>query len=126
MAAHGDLPRQTAAHAVDEGLTVGAAHRPEVVVTESRDLAGEHFRRTTPALLAASGGPEAIGIGRVPGRDMDAVRHVSDRDLALGPPWKQRLKDAAAHRLMLAADANAARAAAHRQVSCVEWLGGIV
>src|SRR5579864_2156570 len=57
---------------------------------------------------------------------MDAVRHVADRNLALGPARKQRLEDMPADPSMLAADANAKPRTPHGQVSHIEWLGGVV
>src|SRR5262249_50771860 len=38
-----------------------------------------------PAILSATSGPQLIGFGRVPGWDVDAVRHVPDRNLNFRP-----------------------------------------
>ncbi len=71
-------------------------------------------------------GPKIVGRGRVPGRHVDSVGHVSDRDFVLRPARKQRLKEAPADLPVQAAHAIYRPAPADRQIRHVERLRRVV
>src|SRR6266851_7849009 len=81
------------AHEADDPLTSVAAHRPQLFVRHAGDALAELVRHAPPAFLAAGLGPDRVRLDRIPGRHMNAVGDVADRNFGGWPAWKQRLED---------------------------------
>src|SRR5713101_5294697 len=110
------------AHEADDPLTSVAAHRPQLFVRHAGDALAELVRHAPPAFLAAGLGPDRVRLDRIPGRHMNAVGDVADRNFGGWPAWKQRLEDPPAYFTVQAADTETERGPALRQIGHVERL----
>ena len=79
----GQLPGQSFASVFNKRRAGGSAKLPEPGVGDAANVLLQGFRRPQPAVLAAGLRPKIVGRGRVPGRHVDAVGHVSDRHFVL-------------------------------------------
>src|SRR5579864_5666550 len=90
------------------------------------DFGADILLRAAPSVGAARFGPQAVGLGRIPGWRMDSISHIANRNFALGPSGKQRLKNGSTDHSMKPAHSVDRTAAANSQIGHVEWLIGVV
>ena len=122
----GQLPGQSFASVFDKRLAGGGAKLPEPGVGDAANVLLQGFRRPQPAILSTGFRPKIVGRGRVPGRHVDSVGHVSDRHFVLRPVRKERLKEVPAHLPVQATHAIDRPAPADRQIGHVETLRRVV
>ena len=122
----GELPGQSFASVLDEGLAGGGPKLPEPGIGDPANVLLQGLRRPQPAVLSTRFSPEIIGRCRVPTRHVDAVGDVSDRYFVLRPVGKERLEDVPAHLPVQAADAVDRAAPADGQVGHIETLRRVV
>ena len=122
----GQLPGQSFAGVFNKRLAGGGAKLPERGVGDAANVLLQGFRRPQPAVLSTGFRPKIVGRGRVPGRHVDSVGHVSDRDFVLRPARKERPKEVPAHLPVQAAHAIHRPAPADGQIGHVESLRRVV
>jgi len=76
----------------DQLATVDVSEGPQRFVADPADGIAEALEIAEPALFAAGSGPEVVGLLRVPGRHVDAVRDMAHRDLVVRPPGEETLE----------------------------------
>src|ERR1035438_247345 len=87
----GIMPGQTLTRIINEALGGSSAQLPEVFVWDVTDpLLLQIFLHAQPAVFAAGPCPKCVVGRRIPGRVMNAVRDVADRDFIHRPARKKR------------------------------------
>ena len=122
----GQLPGQSFAGVFNKRLAGGGAKLPEPGVGDAANVLLQGFRRPQPAVLSTGFRPKIVGRGRVPGRHVDSVGHVSDGHFVLRPVRKERLKEVPADLPVQATHAIDRPAPADRQIGHVETLRRVV
>ena len=122
----GQLPGQSFAGICNKRLAGGDAKLPKAGVGDVANVLLQGFRRPQPAVLSTGFRPEIIGRGRVPGRHVDSIGHVSDGHFVRRPVGKKRLKEAPADFPVQATHAIDGPAPADRQIGHVEALRRVV
>ena len=117
---------QSFAGVLDKGLAGGGTKFPERGLGDVANVLLQGFLCRQPAVFSTSIRPQIIGRGRVPGRHVDSVGHVSDRYFILRPVGKERLEDVPAHLPVQATHAVDRPAPADGQIGHVETLGRVV
>ena len=125
-AGYSQLPGQSFASVFNKRLAGGGAKLPETGVGNAANVLLQGLRRPQPAVLSTGFRPKIVGCRRVPGRHVDSVGHMSDRDFVLRPVRKERQKDVPAHLPVQATHAIDRPAPANRQIGHVERFRRVV
>ena len=99
---------------------------PEIGIGNAANAFLQRFRQSMPAILATGTGPQFVGLGRVPGRRVDAVGHISDGNFVRRPMREKRFEEVPADLAMQLADAVDRAAAADGQVGHVKAFRRVV
>src|SRR5208282_4976103 len=125
-AAYGQLPGQSFASVFNQRLAGSGAKSPQTGVRNAANVLLQGLRCPQPPVLSTGFRPKIVGCRRVPGRHMDSVSYMSDRDFVLRPVRKERQKDVPAHLPVQPTHAIDRPAPANRQIGHVERFRRVV
>src|SRR6516162_3531977 len=92
----GELSRKTASHVIDELRPRFRAHLPETGGGNGVQGARQLLKTSAPSVFAACIRPHVVCRLRIPGRDVNAIGHITNWNFRVWPALKQRLKEPAA------------------------------
>src|SRR5512147_463009 len=87
------LTHEPAACIPDKCIALRRPERPQVAVTDLLNRGTQLIESSKPALFSTGTRPEGIRFLRLPGRNVHAIGHMTNRDFVLRPIRKKRLKD---------------------------------